>query len=499
MSLSSDELNYIIWRHLQEKGLEISSYALDDETNVHTLDNKYSKLVPIGCLVDLVQKGILYSKMNELSSIIDNDTLLQDQLISSNFNLFNAIDDSNSNLKNPSTNDVKNDTTTTISTSTSPSIPSTSPSSHHFIKILKKEMTFPPSNSLSFSQKKESSNSLIIATTSNNSLIHSFNSNSNIQLPISPSYKQPLIINYSPNEHYILTACENGTIQLWNNINDNSLYAILAIHHYPIIQVKWSPNSKYILSLDLMNIIIVWDVSSKLPIVRLDKDSFKDIIKENNNDNNINHISLFGTDVCWLDNYKFIIPGPNYSLIVNQLLNNENPIIGKLLGHEDSISFIKYNSNCKLLATSSDDTNIRIFKGNSTNCLQLLKGHSLPITYLTWFDYNENHLILSTSLDGSIRLWNIFENELIDIKYIDDPNGILIANFNNDDNLLFIGDSSGSISVWKISINNIKQIALFQNQLPKGSIISDLKYCKFNKLLAVSYTIGESITIKIDV
>ncbi|GME71330.1 unnamed protein product [[Candida] boidinii] len=77
MSLSSNELNYLIWRYLQEGGLEISAYALQDETKINNLDDKYGERTPIGCLVDLVQKGILYTKIRDLISFKETNKNLK--------------------------------------------------------------------------------------------------------------------------------------------------------------------------------------------------------------------------------------------------------------------------------------------------------------------------------------------------------------------------------------------------------------------------------------
>ena len=59
MSLTSKELNYLVWRYLQESGNELAAYALEQKA---TFDNKdvIQKVQP-GCLVELVQKGILYT------------------------------------------------------------------------------------------------------------------------------------------------------------------------------------------------------------------------------------------------------------------------------------------------------------------------------------------------------------------------------------------------------------------------------------------------------
>ena len=62
MSLTSKELNYLIWRYLQESGYDLSAYALDQQSQCSEYENNpttqelIQKIKP-GCLVDLIQKG----------------------------------------------------------------------------------------------------------------------------------------------------------------------------------------------------------------------------------------------------------------------------------------------------------------------------------------------------------------------------------------------------------------------------------------------------------
>ena len=54
MSVTSEELNYLIWRYCQEMGHEVSALALQDETRVLDFDEKYKEHIPIGTLVNPV-------------------------------------------------------------------------------------------------------------------------------------------------------------------------------------------------------------------------------------------------------------------------------------------------------------------------------------------------------------------------------------------------------------------------------------------------------------
>src|SRR5258707_715054 len=59
MSLTSDEINFLIYRYLRESGFEHSAYAFGHESFVYksTLDGSG---VPPGALISYVQKGLQY-------------------------------------------------------------------------------------------------------------------------------------------------------------------------------------------------------------------------------------------------------------------------------------------------------------------------------------------------------------------------------------------------------------------------------------------------------
>ncbi|KAK9366517.1 WD40-repeat-containing domain protein [Lipomyces kononenkoae] len=66
MSISSKELNYLIWRYLQESGFSHSTYAFQHETEADSLDEKYGPATPIGLLVSVFQKGLHYMEIESL-------------------------------------------------------------------------------------------------------------------------------------------------------------------------------------------------------------------------------------------------------------------------------------------------------------------------------------------------------------------------------------------------------------------------------------------------
>ncbi|KAK9462502.1 WD40-repeat-containing domain protein [Lipomyces oligophaga] len=63
MQVSSSELNYLIWRYLQESGLTKSTLVFQNEAHADSLDASYSDVTPVGLLVNVFQKGIQYMQL----------------------------------------------------------------------------------------------------------------------------------------------------------------------------------------------------------------------------------------------------------------------------------------------------------------------------------------------------------------------------------------------------------------------------------------------------
>lgn len=61
MSVTSDEINYLIYRYLQESGFEHSSFVFQMETSINHVDLKTQ--VEPGKLISILQKGLLYSQV----------------------------------------------------------------------------------------------------------------------------------------------------------------------------------------------------------------------------------------------------------------------------------------------------------------------------------------------------------------------------------------------------------------------------------------------------
>ncbi|GMG39589.1 unnamed protein product [Ambrosiozyma monospora] len=539
MSLSVNELNYLIWRYLQEGGLEVSAYALQDETQVDQYEERYSQRVPLGCLVDLVQKGILYSKVDELikENKGSDKKLVSQDIINMDFNLFSALDeeehnklsgelieerkikpieeveikDDDNKQKDESEKDKDGDTKMDVDNgspqqqatqdSTSEQSKDTKegetihdkPSStteiseiatttkkkedddDNFTVVLKEIYTFPPSlanawnpshpDVLSWGQRDSYSG---ICALVNNTETHQLDTELKL-LPHPVTSKDTIAVSWCPKGHSLVTASENGELRMWDA--NGTIRFIMALHHSPVLTIKWSSDSSHLLTLDITNKAITWDSNTGQPIQHIDYSNSKSSLPlslsnsnsspDNNPNNDTNNSALSGTvnncngtDACWLSTSKFIIPGPSNTLVVHSLGSTtaQSPL-GILSGHTDCITTVSYNPTLKLLVSASDDQTIRIWRGDSSNPLQILIGHTQPITFLSWcqLKHSGKWCLVSCSLDGTLRLWDFVNGECIVVVVVNDGIPLLNACLElSGGDRLAVGDLEGNVSIWLI-------------------------------------------------
>lgn len=78
MSFTSDEVNYLVYRYLQESGFQHSAYTFGVESHVYT-SNINGSLVPPAALLNIIQKGLQYTEA-EISIAEDGSERIIDQL-----------------------------------------------------------------------------------------------------------------------------------------------------------------------------------------------------------------------------------------------------------------------------------------------------------------------------------------------------------------------------------------------------------------------------------
>lgn len=497
MSVTSEEINYLIWRYLQETGHELTSLALQEETRVLEFDDQYKQHIPIGTLVNLIQKGILYSECELLVNVFDKNEnnlgknsikeKLQLKPFDEQFNLVNALkldkipelamkgrfalrhdeielrNENNAN-NNEEANSADIDTKSNDNKTQNDIFTNKPLISHETYSLYSINDTiisqwnskdpymlatgFINSTARIYKFKMNETNDkfLIDQTfelkhpfitdftdlTSNDDPLHNKNTTQN-------TTNRVTCLQWSHDGKNLITCVENGEIRLWNN--NGELQNVFNFHKTSIISCKWNNDDNIFITLDINNIAILWNVHTGTILQHFELTNTNNSTVESTN----SQIDINGIDLEWVDNDKFVLPSGKGMISVYDIYDKQN--IGKLVGHKQMITCIKFNQSSRMLATSADDFNIRIWVGNSNNSNYCFMGHSQNIIALDWINKD---LLISSSMDGTVRIWSIFNKRLIGLANDINGNPIIIGTLSPNKLKYSVVLSSGEIRIFNI-------------------------------------------------
>ncbi|GAV53393.1 hypothetical protein ZYGR_0AI06770 [Zygosaccharomyces rouxii] len=445
MSMTSEELNYLIWRYFQESGNAVSALALQDETKVLEFDNKYKHLIPIGTLVNLVQKGILYTE-SELLVGHDGSIRKEDaDRYAKDFNLVQALQVDGEKFPEIQAKGrfaLEHEDEWYDEQEQSQQQQDEAQTSDGFIKTLKEFLRLDEIISCKWNPIHEE----ILACGGRDSVvtvltidISNQNIKSKIELrhPFAPSSSAGKTTNeitclaWSPRGDEIVTGVENGELRLWNA--EGKLQNIFNFHRCPIVAIKWNENATHFITTDVENVTILWNAITGTALQHFELRDQPSTTES------------LGVDVEWIEDDKFVIPGSQGSLVVYQM--DENKPIGKLLGHRGAISVLEFNSHNRMLLSASDDHTLRIWRGGSCNSSNSFYGHSQSIIAASWIDEDN---IISASMDGSVRVWSHNDNALLAVSMADGV-PIFAAGLSADRTKYAVGFMDGQLTVYDIS------------------------------------------------
>lgn len=534
MSLTSEELNYLIYRYLQESGRELTALCLQEETRVLEFDEKFKQHIPFGCLVSLVQKGILYT---EAELMVDYDGKVKTnaenvQKYQHHFTLAQALqiqgkkcrevkqigrfalandlegEENEKNMKDLSRK-LKEENEGTAETSQSNNendgpvgkdaftdavahdhsqrqqAPLSNENnkdieltkSHSNLKSLKLEtcFSFGPSTSCEFNNASlfafaEKNSALgvtkIVQTVRETGteepkelvLQHNTTSDStNLSLTekIIGKSRSTLstvtCLSWTATGDRIMTGTQSGELRIWTL--DGTLNNVLNLHNSAIITIKWNLNGVFCLTMDVSNVVVVWNTFSGMPVQHFD---LKEIL--NSYHHSEDKDESLGIDCCWIEADKFVIPGLNGAILLFDLDSTGAPTgnqpmvpVGRLLGHTRTITCLDYDRESKMLLSSSDDCTVRVWRGTNSNFKNLFKGHTQPVVNACWF--NASKCVISSSLDGTVKLWSSlpeFDNKEIGTS-ITDGVPIIYGSMSNSKTLYAVGRVDGAVLVYDLA------------------------------------------------
>ncbi|XP_015782774.1 F-box-like/WD repeat-containing protein TBL1XR1 [Tetranychus urticae] len=413
--IKSDEVNYLIYRYLQESGFIHSAFIFANESQV-TSTSINGSLVPAAALLNLIQKGLHYIEAEIGIGEDDNqknivqlsliDAVLPDIVPQRQRQLANANNNSSSVICYVSNNNSSNNNSSIVASEPTQSGPSVCPVSKSTPEVIKTNNHTPKSSSINNSSNVLVNNvpkNLFNSSASSSKLDHNNNSS---------SYN--LRSNGSSNNNTLNNSSFNNNSSK-NGASGNNLQSFVSKPTPEVIKTESNGRK------DSSSFLVPTSASSV-------NQQIPPTLSSSNSSNAPQPMDTTPSSAPTSGNSHI---QPRTGILPEETLNNGNgPIeipdsrVKVLRGHEKDVFSCAWHPSSDTLASASGDSTARIwnlnqqsdFEANQIVFRHYIKRNGVKspshgdITSLEW---NPDGKLLATgSHDYIARIWNV-ENQLV--------------------------------------------------------------------------------------
>uniref|UniRef100_A0AAQ5ZHN8 Transducin beta like 1 X-linked n=1 Tax=Amphiprion ocellaris TaxID=80972 RepID=A0AAQ5ZHN8_AMPOC len=382
--ITSDEVNFLVYRYLQESGFSHSAFTFGIESHI-SQSNINGTLVPPAALISILQKGLQYVEAE--ISINEDGTVFDGRPIES-LSLIDAV---------------------------MPDVVQTRQQAFRD-KLAQQQAACTIAASTSGNQSNAPKNGEPTVNGEENGT-HNMNNHSepmemdvDVEIPASKATvlrgheSEVFICAWNPVSDLLASGSGDSTARIWNlNENNNSNSTQLVLRHCIREGGQDVPSNKDVTSLD-------WNSDGTL-LATGSYDGFARIWTKDGN--------LAST----LGQHK----GPIFALKWNKKGNcilsagvDKTTIIWDAhtgeakQQHVHPLNAIKWDPSGMLLASCSDDMTLKIWSMKQESCVHDLQAHSKEIYTIKWSptgpstsNPNSNIMLASASFDSTVRLWDV--------------------------------------------------------------------------------------------
>lgn len=448
MTYSSDEVNFLVYRYLQESGFQHSAYTFGIESHI-SQSNIDGALVPPAALLSIIQKGLQYTEAE--ISVGENG---QEQRPTESLSLIDAVlPDFVANRQNQLNSQRTNNPTTgpaiTNGEEGTPPNPPESMEVDASIEIPQSKATklighesevficaWNPVKDFLASGSGDSTARIWDMTDSTKKdpkelqiVLRHCISKGGTEVP---SNKDVTSLDWNNNGSFLATGSYDGYARIWTS--DGSLKSTLGQHKGPIFALKWNKRGNYILSAGVDKTTIIWDAAS------------------GQCEQQFSFHSAPALDVDWQSNTSFASCSTDQHIHVCKL-HSDKPV-KSFEGHTNEVNAIKWDPQGLLLASCSDDMTLKIWSLDKDNCVHDLQAHNKEIYTIKWSptgpetsNPNMSLVLASASFDSTVRLWDVERGECLNtLTRHTEP--VYSVAFSPDGKFLASGSFDKCVHIW---------------------------------------------------
>ncbi|CAH0487141.1 unnamed protein product [Peronospora farinosa] len=465
MAITSDEVNYLIYRYLQESGFLHSAFTFAYESQLAKSSVINTELPP-GALVSFLQKGLQYVGIE--AHINEDGT---ERECDGDYSLLSAHVCRVAQSASSSARSLKASNKRKRKGEGSPDTVDGSKEMNGVDKLDKEALVL-----LSGHEKE------VYACSWNpmKNILVSGSSDSTARVWTLPNIVKDrkeavsMVLNHGTGPHKDVTTLEwnhdgsslasgtyNGKTRIWNA--EGEMKHIFQYHNGPVFATRWSKTSLFLLSASFDKTVVVWDATTetKRQQLKLHDDPI--------------------LDASWKDDSTFATCSSDMSICVARVGETKADVV--LRGHKDAINSVKWDPSGRYLASCSDDYTVKIWEpsiaidkmnvvegdgmdiennkeveldaASSAALVYTLQEHKKEVYTFRWSCTGpgtalpDQPLILaSASFDGTVKLWDVESGccrRTFDHQY-----PVYGVAFSPDGEHLASGTVGGMLNVWSL-------------------------------------------------
>jgi transducin (beta)-like 1 len=524
---SSDEINFLVYRYLQESGFTHTAFTFAHESLVSRSTASDSE-VPPGALLSFLQKGLQYV---EVESHLQEDG--SERACDEPFHLLAPHVCRVKSLISTSTTSSLGSSNLSTGLVTL-SIPEAPPGTHvpmsdvtlfssHASEAIstiswnpKQDLLasgasdatariwrFGGSDSSSSSSSSGITKSTLNADSPCTIMRHSLPSTAaaaSSSTSMKKEHGEISSLEWSPDGSRLVSGCSDGRVRIWGS--DGTLSTTLSHHTGPVTSAKWSPSGSNILSSSVDKCSIVWDANS----------------------GDARQLFSFHSapvlDCEWMTDTVFATCSTDKMVLVCTV--GEKAPTRTFSGHTDEVNSVAWSPSKTHLASGSDDGTVRLWtmannnsSSSSESCLAVLSGgrggdtssvaqkRNSNVIKVAWSPTGEGSnypskmcQLASASFDGSVRLWDL---TTLQARNSTQPQGQLLSRhtalvysiaFSPDGLYLASSGADRTINVW--NTNDGSLIRTFSG--PAAAF--DVQFSPSGNRLGVAFANGVTASIE---